>query len=329
MGRALRQKIRRHAREWIRRRQGYDPRSVCVHRKRIYILPTRPGVIFAVILFAMLLGAMNYNNNMGFALTFLLAGIGIISIHHCHRNLAEVFIHYAGAQPVFVGDEIQFRFVIENRSPRARWQIRVEWDGRLQVCDSLESESRSILTLARKTTRRGPTLAPRIQLSTRYPLGLFRAWAWIDMNLSELVYPGPALQASGIMAGDSGRKVPGAEAIGDDDFSGLRDYRAGDPPKHIAWKALARTGEMLVKEYHGDDQAPVWIDWNDCHERDIEKRISWLTRRVIDTERGNRVYGLRLPGFELPPGRGSRHRHRCLSQLAMHALPVEAEAAVA
>jgi uncharacterized protein (DUF58 family) len=326
---ALRLNIRRQAREWIRRRQGWDPRSVQVHTKRIYILPTRPGIIFAVILFAMLLGAMNYNNNMGFALTFLLASIGIISIHHCHRNLADVFVHYIGAQPVFVGDEMRFQIVIENRSPRTRWQIRVDWDGRDQICDELGGESRSTISLGRETARRGPILAPRIQLSTRYPLGLFRAWAWIEMNLSEIVYPAPAQQADGELAGDSGRRISGADRDGDDDFSGLRNYRPGDPPKHIAWKAFARTGETLVKEYHGDSQEPVWIDWNDCREKDTEKRISWLTRRVLDTAHANRKYGLRLPGVEVPPGQGSIHRHQCLSRLALHALPDDQQEATA
>ena len=164
------------ARDWARKRQGPDPASTQLTGNRIYILPTRAGLIFAAIVFTMLLGAMNYNNNMGFALTFLLAGVGIISIHHCHRNLAEVWIHYLGAGQVFAGERISFRFALENRSIRARWQMHVEWDDRKQVCDELMGESRQPLNLGLATARRGPIPGPRIQLSTRYPLGLFRAW---------------------------------------------------------------------------------------------------------------------------------------------------------
>ena len=115
------------AREWARKRQGTDSKSIHLDSRRIYIFPTRAGFIFGLIVFTMLLGSMNYNNNMGFALTFLLAGIGIISIHHCHRNLADLYVHYLGAHPVFAGDFMVFRFALENRGMKSRWQIKLQW----------------------------------------------------------------------------------------------------------------------------------------------------------------------------------------------------------
>ncbi len=317
---AISLKIRTHARKWARRRQGSDPHSVRLHSNRIYILPTRAGLIFALIIFAMLMGAMNYNNNMGFALTFLLTGVGIISIYHCHRNLAGVCVHYLGGNPVFVGDEMRFQFALENQSPKSRWQMRVDWDKNHEVCDRLSGESRQDLTLHLATRQRGIIEWPRIQLSTRYPLGLVRAWAWIDMALTELVYADPAEYADKTLAGESGQTISGADAGGDDDFSGLRDYRIGDSPKHIDWKAMARSGETLVKEYKGGTRELVWIDWDACPCSDVERRISWLTRQVLDADSMNRSYGLRLPGLEISPAQGASHRHRCLKRLALHGL---------
>jgi uncharacterized protein (DUF58 family) len=316
-------KLSSQARKWARRRQGPDPSSVRLHSNRIYILPTRAGLIFAMIIFAMLMGAMNYNNNMGFALTFLLTGVGIISIYHCHRNLAGVHVHYLGGKPVFAGDEMRFRFALENQSPKSRWQMRVDWGGRHEVCDELNGDSRQTLTLRLATRRRGIIQGPKIKLSTRYPLGLVRAWAWIDMALTELVYADPAEYVDTILTGDSGRTISGIDAGGDDDFSGLRNYRLGDPPKHIAWKAMAKTGETLVKEYLGGTQDLIWIDWNACPEPDVERRISWLTRQVLDADSVNRSYGLRLPGIKIPPGQGAGHRHRCLQHLAMHGISAD------
>jgi uncharacterized protein (DUF58 family) len=317
-GQAIRARIGRHALEWARRRQGPDPRSVCLESGRIYILPTRAGLIFALIVLTMLLGAMNYSNNMGFALAFLLSGVGVISIYHCHRNLAGLHVHYLGATAVFAGQRMSFRFALENSGAGARSQLHIDWPDGHEICDEIDTSSRQVLDLAVATKRRGIIRGPRLKLSTRYPLGLLRAWAWIDMNLSELVYPDPAPTAAANLSGDPGHTTAATESRGDDDFSGLREYRPGDPPKHIAWKALARTGQKLVKEYAGGTQQPIWIDWADCPETDTEKRISWLTRRVLDSDAASRIYGLRLPGIVVRPARGPGHRHECLRHLALH-----------
>lgn len=311
--------IRHRARAWAAKREGVDPHSVCLHSRRIYILPTRPGVIFGVIVFVMLLGAMNYNNNMGFALTFLLSGVGIVSIYHCHRNLAEVYFHYRRANPVFSGNPIGLQFVIENRSMLTRWQIEAGWDGHDKVCDELEPNSQAMLTLPLPTAQRGMISAPRIQLCTRFPLGLFQAWAWVNMDISEIVYPRPAEQIAMPLHGDPGFVSAGHSADGDDDFSGLRNYRLGDPPKHIAWKRFARTSEKLVTEYHSGPEDLIWIDWAALKDPDVETRIAQMTRMVVDCDAAGRNYGLRLPDIELRPAGGPQHRHECLKTLALFA----------
>jgi len=316
-------RIRRRAQRWARTRQGTDPHSVSLHSRRIYILPTRTGFIFAAVVFTMLLGSMNYNNNMGFVLTFLLTGVGIVSIYHCHRNLTELCLHYLGAEPVFAGSEIEFRYALENARGQSRWQIRVDWDGRRQLCDELLPESRATLCLRLGTGQRGMIGAPSIQVSTRFPLGLFRAWAWINMDRAELVYPRPAGVADAILTGDAGRQTSRHDAGGDDDFSGLREYRRGDSPKHIAWKTFARSGEILVTEFLSGSKDPLWIDWNDCPETDPELRISKLTRQVVNADSANHKFGLRIPGVEIPPAQGASHRHQCLKQLALYGAPID------
>ncbi|MFQ5634257.1 MAG: DUF58 domain-containing protein [Gammaproteobacteria bacterium] len=302
---------------WARNRQGTDPASTHLAARRIYILPTRAGLIFGFIVFTMLLGAMNYNNNMGFVLTFLLAGIGVISIHHCHRNLADLYLHFLGAHPVFAGDDLLFLVVIENRSRVSRWQIRLAWDDNSTVCNELQAESRERIALCVRTSTRGYVPVPRIQLSTRFPLGLLRAWAWVNIDDRELVYPAPERRASGDHFGHSGHTTSGYDRGGDDDFSGLRDYRLGDPPRHIAWKALARTGETLVTEYRSGTRDLVWIDWKDFPGTATEARLAALARKVLDTDGAGHRYGLRMPAREIRPATGAAHRHECLKALAL------------
>ncbi|TDJ43848.1 MAG: DUF58 domain-containing protein [Gammaproteobacteria bacterium] len=312
------------ARDWARKRQGIDPASAHLTGNRIYILPTRAGLIFGLIVFTMLLGAMNYNNNMGFALTFLLAGIGVISIHHCHRNIADIYLHYLGGHPVFAGENLQFRFVIENRSTYSRWQIRLDWPDGTRICNELQPAERHTLTLAVGTTARGHARLPRIQLSTRFPLGLLRAWAWVHMDCTELVYPRPADQKSDAGTGRSAQMTSGFDRKGEDDFFGLRDYRFGDAPKHIAWKALARTGETLVTEYRSGSTDLVWIDWDDFPGADTEGRLAKMTRLLLDTEHDGEHYGLRMPGIEIAPAANPDHRYACLKAMALFDIRADA-----
>ena len=115
--------IRDWTRRWIRRRQGPDPAAVNLHRGRIYILPTGLGIAFSVMLFAMLLGSLNYANNLGLALTFLLAALGLVAMHACHRNLAGLVVTGAGTEPPYAGQAAGFRLNLSNPSKVRRIDI--------------------------------------------------------------------------------------------------------------------------------------------------------------------------------------------------------------
>ena len=149
-------------------------------------------------------------------------------------------------------------------------------------------------------------------------MGLFHAWSYVDFDLSAIVYPRPdptaGLPPAQSLAGDDeGIPVPG-----DEDFAFLRGYRPGDPPRQIAWKALARDDDLLTKEFQATASAELWLDWIDARAPDPEARLSILAHWVIETERLGQGYGLRLPGVSIPPGRGEAHCARCLEALALH-----------
>jgi uncharacterized protein (DUF58 family) len=315
---ALGHRVGQAVRQWARRRQGTDPTSVQLDSRRIYILPTRAGLILGVIVFAMLLGAMNYNNNMGIALTFLVAAIAVVSIHHCHRNLLGLQLRFRGVRPAFVGEPLGFCFALANPAATGRWQIMLGWDGHRPSCHDLEALALMTLNLPLPAEQRGLRRAPRLQISTCYPLGLFRSWSWVDMDIEGLVYPRPAPPTRLRLDAHPGRMTTSGQGGGEDDFSGLREYRAGDSPRRIAWKALARTGDTLVTEYRDGSADRIWIDWNALRpDVGFESKISALTRQVLDAHRAGFGYGLRVPGGRIPPGAGESQRHECLKCLAL------------
>lgn len=311
------------ARRWARRRQGLDRNPIVLNRRRIYILPTRQGATFGALLFAMLLGSMNYSSSPGFLLTFSLAALAFVAMNHTHRNLEKLEIRIGHADAVFAGNEARFPLYIHNASGVARNGIALDDDERTQAVVDIAPESAATLHFRIRTSRRGWLRPQRIGLHTTYPFGLFRAWVWLHPEASCLVYPAPAEPglAPPVTALESGS----SEAMfrGHEDFTGLRAYQPGDAPRHVAWRASARLdGDLLVKEFGGGAATTRMLRWQDVmFERDDEARLSRLARWIMDAHAADERWGLELPGVSLPVDGGQAHFERCLRELALFGLP--------
>ena len=312
----FRSRVGARVRQWARKRQGQDRRVTRLVSRRIYILPTAVGLVFGLMTFTMLLGSMNYNNNLSFVLTFLLVGLGFVSMHQCQRNLVGLEVGFAGVEPVFAGQAAEFRIAITNHSKTRRPHLQVYVEDVKSRIEDLEPGESRILHLEVPTTRRGKLALPRFGIRTLFPFELFRAWAWLHMDLEALVYPKPADEAPEPPPTQSAHGHRQHDARGEEDFAGLRKYHAGDSPRHVAWKAFARSGDLLSKQFSGADTSSQWFDFDQVAGADVERRLSILTRWIVDADRTQQDYGLRLPGQEYPPAHGEGHRHRCLEALA-------------
>jgi uncharacterized protein (DUF58 family) len=308
----------RRAQRWARRRQGDDPATVSLNARRTYILPTGVGLIYALMTFTMLLGSMNYNNNLSFVLTFFLIGLGFVAMHQCQRNLVGLDVRFAGVEPVFAGGVAQFRIAVTNRSRSDRFRIGLNIDRTASRIEDLAPGESRIFILPVPTLARGEVPLPRFGIRSLFPFELFRAWAWLHMDISGLAYPRPAddaplpppsLQSLGHRQHD---------ARGEEDFAGLRRFVSGDSPRHVAWKAFARSGQLLSKRFAGADTSSQWFDFEELEDPDIERRLSILTRWIIEADRAREDYGLRLPGIGIAPSHGDAHRTRCLGTLARY-----------
>ena len=171
--------------------------------------------------------------------------------------------------------------------------------------------------------RRGWLPLGRVMLETRFPVGLFRAWSYVEPDSRCLVYPRPAASALPPLAPSAQAGGARAHAQGSDDFSGLRAYQPADSPRHVAWKSVARSDtqharsdDMLTKQFAGDAVAELWLDLPPS--LGLEQRLSRLTGWVLAAERAGARYALRLPGAQIEPGRGEAHRAACLEALALY-----------
>jgi len=322
---SVRGAIMGRAASWARRRQGRDPLATTLLPGRVYILPTGVGLVYALTAFAMLLGSMNYNNNLSFVLTFILAGLGFVAMHQCQRNLVDIEISFAGVDPVFAGQAADFRIAVSNHAKSWRHHLQL-YAGAVasEICDLAPGESR-VLHLEMPTDRRGKVALDRFGIRTLFPFELFRAWAWLHMDLAGIVYPRPAADAPQPPATQTSHGHRQHDARGEEDFAGFRQFHDGDSPRHVAWKAYARSGELLSKLFAGADTSSQWLDFERIPGADVEAKLSILTRWVVDADRTQRDYGLRLPGVEFPPAHGNAHRHRCLQTLALFDLREQEE----
>jgi uncharacterized protein (DUF58 family) len=308
--------MERWAANWARRRQGDDSHNVALARRRIYILPTRFGAVFGVMVFAMLLGSINYGASLGFALTFLLAGLGLVVMHHCHNNLLGAEIKFLGAPAVFAGERAEFRVAVHNAGTTARYEIELAQRGHRAGPVDVAAGGTEVLRLGADTVRRGWTKLERFAVETRHPGRLLRAWTWIHMDARCLVYPQPAAPGRPLPA-SVGYGTAGRPSAGDEDFAGLRAAAPGDPPQRIAWKAYARNDQLLLKQFAAGDRAPCVLHWDMLAELGVEERIAQLARWCIDADRDGRALGLELPGVRIPLGSGAKHLAACLEALAL------------
>jgi len=288
-------------------------------RDRVYILPTPTGLLFAATVFLMLLGSINYGLGLGFALTFLLAGVGVTAMLLTYRNLAGLTLCAYDALPVFAGERAAFPLELRNSSRTAR--IAVEVGPRTldagsptpAYCDVAGSTTLS-LPISVDATSRGTLRLPPLKISSAFPLGLFRAWCLVEYTAVCTVYPRPEPKtvAAPAPSSDTNRaSLPG------EDFSGLRSYREGDTPAHIAWSALARGAGLATKQFQRESEAEIWIRWDSVSPAlPTEQALSRMTRWVLDLEHGNRAFGLDIPGCRLEPDSGSAHVRACLRTLA-------------
>lgn len=302
---------------------GFQPPergSIVLGHRRVYIVPSRLGWIYAASLIVMLIGSINYALSLGFGLTFTLAGLGLAGMVHTFRNLARIAVAAGRVEPVFAGEKARFRIHIESRVRYERHSILVRQQASgAQLVTGVPAEGNSEVLLEVPAAKRGWLPLGRIMLETRYPLGLFRAWSYVEPDSRALVYPHPTVTPlPPVIASEVSGTVP-TLAPGNDDFSGLRGYQSTDSPRHVAWKALARTDEMFTKQFTGESAAQLWLDWSLLPAAlDLEARLSRLAGWVLSAEDSGAQYGLRLPGVEISQEHGDAHRSRCLEALATY-----------
>lgn len=312
----------------------------------MFILPSRTGVFFGVSLVLMLIAAINYQNNVAYALTFLLANLFVVAVLHSYANLAGLTLTAIGADDAFAGQHTAFRLRLTAGERRGHYALLVGWPvpkarlrqrllasllsrPQMQAMEELDLEpgEQHTLRLHLPVIARGWFHPGRLRIESVYPLGLLRCWTWVDLDQRALVFPMPL--AARTTSGDDGEGRDGLQVggSGDDEFTGIRNYREGDSPRRVYWKGVARGSDLQSKEYNRTIADTRWLDWDQFAGLATETRLSALCHEVLEHHRRELEFGLRLPGTSLVPGRGERQRDRALRALALYGIDSDGDGA--
>lgn len=321
----VRATLRSRYRRWLDRRIP-PSRRVVLDQRRVFIFPSRQGMSFLIVIAAILVAAVNYENNMLYGSAFLLVAMFVSTIIHTYANLSGLEITAMHARDAFAGEDAEFNITLSRQGRRQHHGLVLGWPGGTQVIENVLSDRPLLVKLFVNARRRGYMSPGRLRIETLFPLGFLRAWTWVDLGMHCLVYPRPlpagALPRVAQLDDEDGIAV---ENPGADEFAGFRDYQPGDSLRSVHWRSLAKGQPLKSKVYSALTDTRLWLDWNEVH-GDTEQKLSQLCYWVIEAAKTSDEYGLRLPGKIVAPNRGDEHKQRLLRELALFGLPREPDA---
>lgn len=285
--------------------------------RNIYILPSKRGLGFALLLIILLLIAFVYNNNLVYLLCFLLASLFFISILHTVNSLQGLLIRKGASVDIFAGELADNNLIIDNPDNTVRYSLQLGLvKDNMQFCDIKARQSIRI-SLAQQVKKRGWFVVSRPIIASNYPFGLFRAWHRLNIDFKTLVYPSPSKQDYPLPENNSSKGIQGSAQKGQDDFFGLQSYQPGDAIRDIHWRTYAKGQGLVIRQYSGVQDSEIWLDYEQTMGSDQEARLSQMCRWLLDADTAEVEYGLRLPGVTIEPNRGGEHSTRCLQALAL------------
>lgn len=312
--------FRDHFSRWVYRRLP-PSRSVSLNNRSLFIFPSKAGFGFLLMMLLCWLVATNYENNLVFAITCLLASLFVVAILHSFSNLSGLSLSFVRATPAFAGEQLIVDLVLRQHQPRYRESLCLSFAGEDAVTTHLCGQEEIHIKVPLYAPERGLYNPGRLMLESVYPLGLLRVWSKVDLDIRCLIYPCPVFDTP--KTGTANSRGDGLLQCddGSEDFVGLNDYQPGDSLKNIAWKQYAKEQGMYTKHYADYQDERIWLDWDDYPGLDREGRLSRLCGGVLQVSTTGKAYGLRLPGIEILPDNNEAHRLNLLRELALFETP--------
>ncbi|GAA0397648.1 DUF58 domain-containing protein [Cocleimonas flava] len=304
--------------QWMEKRFP-ETRQMTLDLKRIFVFLTGTSGALLIAIGLLFLMGVNFQSTLIYALSFWLLALIVISIFFTYRNLSGLTLRAVQASPCFAGEKAVFELEVSCPKQQKKSAIFIGWKNQDVATVNLHDNHTIHIKLSHSTKHRGRFKPEKLSIFTSYPLGLIKGWSYALLNMNSIVYPAPLLQESEDKGdsldeeADQGMEIP----RGTTDFSGIRDYQAGDSPRHIHWGAYAKTGKVQTKTFVDYASHDLWLDWDALSISGTEIKLSHLCAKVLQYHQEQQVYGLKIPGRTIQPASGEAHRNTCLTALAL------------
>ena len=272
-------------------------------------------LLVSIIIFIL---ATNYSNNLLLFVALILMMLFINSSWFSWLSIRQLNINTVKLEPLYANQMGNILVQINNPSKRRQSGVFLEqqsFASRQLIADDKEKLLSSSLLINKPT--RGFYPLNQLQLSCDFPFGLMcwrkkfssEAVLWVyPAAVGKQPLPKPKAKQGTFLKREQG------------DFSHVRNYQRGDSLNHIAWKQMARTGEVMTKEFDGGEGLrQIWLDYQDIKHQDVEVRLSQLCRWILDCHQRQLKYGLSLPNQRIEAAQGESHKDVCLQALAQFA----------
>ncbi len=311
-------RLRKHWQRWINQRVPRRDSQVFSQRN-IFIVPTAAGVAFGFVLLVMLITGINYQNSLIYLLTFILGTVFVAAMHQTHRNLAGLELTVLSGGEGFPGESVRFRLRATTNDHQALALSLSCEQAQIDQQHVFQSEPAE-LSLSLLPSRRGYFRPDRIRVESRFPFGLLKAWSWLRPVSAAIVYPKPLPAPEVASTVQDGDQLSQSRSVDGNDHADIRPWREGDQSQRVLWKRFARTGEMVIADWEGEQGSPQWLDYEAFRGVDQELRLSYLAYQVLERMKNSQPFGLSLPGHVIEPDAGKAHGSRCLKALAVFGL---------
>ncbi len=294
-----------------------------IGRRELYILPTRMGWYFALIMASLFGIAVKFDNQAAFMMLFVLVSVALIGMVYTHNNVIGLKLNAHDCRAVFLGEPALFPVFVRNSSQKQRHAVWLVAGGFHQVFE-LEPDATNQVEVSLPTVQRGYLNCEPICLTSQFPIGIF--FCWSKRYFSEkrcLVYPQPlnliALPSDTSAAGKQEEHT--VSNPGNEDYSGMKQYQQGDRIRDIHWPSVAKTNKLVTVEYESLSPSSINISWRLLPPgMSVEDKLSQLCYWIVEAEKDGLRYQLEMPNNTLAYDNGPTHYHNCLRTLALWGL---------
>lgn len=291
-----------------------------VGRRDLYILPTRIGWYYSLILIALFAIAVKFDNQAAFMMLFILTSVGMIAMVYTHNNMIGLGLSAKPGKTVFVGELACFNLTVHNDHNKPRNAVWLMSAGVQQLINVAANQQRSY-ELKFPTVHRGYLSCEQTTLTSHFPIGVFFCWTRrYNSQQRCLVYPQPLdLVPFPIDGSSSGKQAAKTNIqLGGEDFAGMKSYQPGDRLRDIHWPSLAKTNKLITVQHEAQNSSSINLSWFTLPSMmNIEDRLSQLCYWVIDAEQQGVRYQLEMPSHTIEYDNGLSHYHKCLTVLAL------------